>query len=106
MAETNDLSDRVELLTDEYAKKILAGCYQHPMTAQQLSWEYNMPIAATYRRLNDLEEAGFIEEVEIEEGGNKASSYKTSLEKAVLTFRDGEFSIKLKLDEEEVVSEF
>ncbi len=106
MAETDDLSDRVELLTDEYAKKILAGCYQHPMTAQQLSWEYNMPIAATYRRLNDLEEAGFIEEAKEDKGGNKASSYRTSLEKAVLTFKDGKFSIKLKVDEEEVVTDF
>ncbi len=107
MSKKDDLSEKVQLLTDPYAKNILVGCYQRAMTAQEISWEYNIPIAATYRRLNDLEEAGLIEEAEeVESGGSKASRYKTKLEEAVLTFEDGNFSIQLKVDEEEITSEF
>lgn len=113
MSKEDDLIEKVQLLTDSYAKSILVGCYQKPMSAQEISWEYNIPIAATYRRLKDLEEAGLIEEV-VEEttdtststsNSNNSSRYKTSLEKAVLTFEDGTFSIKLKVGEEEIDSE-
>lgn len=106
MSEKERLDEKMELLTDEYAKKILRGCYNQPMSAQHLSWEYNIPIAATYRRLRELEEAGLVEEANDDSGGNKASKYKTSLEKAVLTFEEGEFSIKMKLGEEELETDF
>ncbi len=108
MSEEDDLTEKVQLLTDSYAKNILVGCYQRPMSAQEISWEYNIPIAATYRRLKDLEEAGLIEEAvedTVETSKNSSSRYKTSLEKAVLTFEDGTFSIKLKVGEEKIVSE-
>ncbi len=105
MAEKDSLTEKVELLTDDYAKKILTRCYQEPKAAQQLSWESNIPIAAVYRRLSNLENAGFIEENVEGPGGNEASKYVTSLKKAELTFKDGKFSIKLKLDEEEITSE-
>ncbi len=107
MAETDPLSEKVELLTDEYAKQILAGCYQDPMSAQHISWKYNIPIAATYRRLNELEEAGLVEKIdEAGVGNNEAAKYKTALEKAELTFEDGNFSIKMELGDEEIVSDF
>ncbi len=105
MAKEISVYENIDLLTDKYAKKILMGCYDQPMTAQHLSWEYNIPIAATYRRIKDLNEAGFIEEVN-EDEGNNASKYKTSLEKAVLTFEKGDFSIKVKMEEDELISEF
>lgn len=107
MSETDPLSEKVELLTDEYAKQILAGCYQEPMSAQHISWKYNIPIAATYRRLRELEEAGLIKETDETGGGNnEAAKYKTALEKAELIFEDGTFSVKMKLGEEEIESEF
>jgi len=109
MSEEDELIEKVQLLTDSYAKSILVGCYQKPMSAQEISWEYNIPIAATYRRLKDLKKAGLIEEV-VEEtpnetSKNSSSRYRTSLEKAVLTFEDGSFNIKLKVGEEMIDSE-
>ncbi len=107
MSEEEDISERVQLLTDPYAKSILVGCYEDSMTAQEISWEFNIPIAATYRRLKDLKEADLVKEVEdSKNGGKRASRYRTSLEKAVLTFEEGKFAIKLVLDEEEIVGEF
>ncbi len=107
MAETDTLSEKVELLTDEYAKEILAGCYQEPMSAQHISWKYNIPIAATYRRLKELEKADLIEEADEKEGSNnKAAKYKTALERAELIFEDGHFTIRMKLGEEKIDSKF
>lgn len=104
MSDVTDLSDKVELLTDSYAKEILAGCYERPKTAQQISWEHNIPIAATYRRLNDLHEVGLLEEIESED--SSATKYKTALDKAILTFEDGKFTIEMKLGEDELETEF
>ena len=102
MSEEDGLTEKVQLLTDSYAKSILVGCYQQPMSAQEISWEYNIPIAATYRRLKNLEKAGLIEEVMNEGKKNSSSRYKTSLEKAVLTFENGKFSIELKIGEKKI----
>ncbi len=105
MSEITNLSSKLELLTDPYAKKILAGCYKRPMTAQEISWEYNIPIAATYRRLNDLEDVGLIEKANVSTG-SKATRYHTALERAILKFEDGRFSVKMKLGEKEMITEF
>lgn len=107
MSEKKELSEKVQLLTDPYAKSILVGCFNNPMTAQEISWEFNIPIAATYRRLRDLQEAGLVENIENNRTGKgkKASLYETSLEKAVLTFEDGKFKVNLDLGEEEIESE-
>lgn len=103
---SDTVSKKVELLTDEYAKQILAGCYQNPLSAQHISWKYNIPIAATYRRLKELKKAGLVEEVDVESGGgNEAAKYKTALEKAELIFEDGNFSVEMKLGEDEIVSD-
>ncbi len=107
MSEKKELSEKVQLLTDPYAKSILVGCFNNPMTAQEISWEFNIPIAATYRRLRDLQDAGLIKNIENNRTGKgkKASLYETSLEKAVLTFEDGKFKVRLELNEEEIESE-
>lgn len=52
----------------------------------------------------DLEEAGFVEETN-QGKGNEAKRYKTSLEKATLVFEEGDFSIKIKMEEEKEITE-
>ena len=106
MTETDTLSEKVELLTDEYAKHILVGCYQESMSAQHISWKYNIPIAATYRRLKELERVGLIEEVDEVTRSNEAAKYKTALERAELVFEDGKFFVKMKLGGKKIESEF
>ncbi len=106
MSQKDPLSKKVELLTDDYAKQILAGCYNEPMSAQHISWKFNIPIAATYRRLNALKKTGLVEEVDdTEAGGNDAAKYKTSLKKAKLIFEEGVFSVKMEVGEEKIESE-
>jgi len=53
-----------QLLTDEYSAKILLATYKRKISAQEISSLYGIPIAACYRKIRSLEEAGLIECVE------------------------------------------
>ncbi len=105
--EKKELPYTAELLTDQYAKKILSGCYEQGMSAQALSWEYNIPIAAVYRRLKSLKEAGFVKTVDQKaKKGNKSTLYKTSINKAELVFEEGSFRLKLNIDGKDIELEY
>ncbi|UCE38254.1 MAG: winged helix-turn-helix transcriptional regulator [Thermoplasmata archaeon] len=47
-------------ISDKYAGKILAATYNSPKSAKQLSKKYNIPIAACYRRIRELEKLGLL----------------------------------------------
>ena len=49
-----------QLLTDEYAIKILVATVRQPRSAQDIAVKYGIPIAACYRRIRDLEAAGLL----------------------------------------------
>ena len=48
------------LLTDDYSERILAACFHQARAAQEISDAYDIPIAACYRKIHELEEAGFL----------------------------------------------
>jgi len=50
-----------QLLTDEYSAKILLATYKRRISAQEISQRYGIPIAACYRKIRILEEAGLIQ---------------------------------------------
>ncbi|UCG67935.1 MAG: Lrp/AsnC family transcriptional regulator [Thermoplasmata archaeon] len=47
-------------ISDKYAGKILAATYNSPRSAKELSKMYNIPIAACYRRIRELERLGLL----------------------------------------------
>ena len=47
-------------ISDEYAGIILAATYNTPKTAKELAHRHNIPIAACYRRIRDLERIGLL----------------------------------------------
>ncbi len=47
-------------ISDEYASKILAATYHTSKSARMLSRKYNIPIAACYRRIRELERIGLL----------------------------------------------
>ncbi len=49
-----------QLLTDEYAVKILVATVRQPRSAQDIAIKFGIPIAACYRRIKDLEAAGLL----------------------------------------------
>src|SRR4030042_1466538 len=52
--------DVSRLLADDYSQKILVSSYASPMSAQRLSKVCRIPIAACYRRIHELEQAGLV----------------------------------------------
>src|SRR5437879_10401381 len=52
-------------LTDEYAERILVATQRIPRSVQEISDKYDIPIAACYRKIHELEEAGFLNVAEI-----------------------------------------
>jgi len=99
MSEKGSDSRVTRLLADGYSQKILSYTYRKPMSAQKLSALCHIPIAACYRRIHDLEQAGMLfiaDEKEIYKG-RKVKLYRCSLRHAVLRFTDGKFKVNYDL---------
>lgn len=47
-------------ISDQYAGIILASTYNSPKSAREISAKYNIPIAACYRRIRELERIGLL----------------------------------------------
>ncbi len=98
-----DIEEKLEILADSYAKRILVGCYRKPKPVQELSWKYDIPIAAAYRKVHELEEAGFLEVSKKERSrrGKKVKLYGTTLKRAEIRFENGEFKVEFDYPGEE-----
>ncbi len=85
-----------QLLADDYSQKILVNTYSVPMSAQRLSKACQIPIAACYRRIHELEEAGLLtvdREKEIYKG-RKVRLYRCKLRSATIKFNNGKFAVR------------
>ena len=88
--------DVSKLLADDYSQKILAFTYESPMSAQRLSKVCRIPIAACYRRIHELEQAGLVtidREKEVYKG-RKVRLYKCRLKSASIKFNNGRFVMR------------
>ena len=93
-----------QLLADDYSQKILVNTYSAPMSAQRLSKACQIPIAACYRRIHELEQAGLIvvdREKEVYKG-RKVRLYKCKLRSATIKFTNGRFAVKYDCTPDEV----
>jgi len=90
------------LLADDYSQKILVSTYTSPMSAQKLSKICQIPIAACYRRIHELEEAGLIavdREKEVYKG-RKVRLYRCRLRSATIKFLNGRFVVRYDCEPE------
>jgi len=91
-----------KLLADDYSQKILVSTYSAPMSAQRLSKICQIPIAACYRRIHELEQAGLLgvdREKEVYKG-RKVRLYKCKLRSATIKFLNGRFVVKYDTEPE------
>ena len=93
-----------QLLTDEYSAKILLATYKRRISAQEISRQYGIPIAACYRKIHELEEAGFLECVEriLTNKGKRKSIYTSRLRNAYIFFENGKLRVRFQLDSGQV----
>ena len=94
--------DVSRLLADDYSQKILVSTFASPMSAQKLSKICQIPIAACYRRIHELEGAGLLgvdREKEVYKG-RKVRLYKCKLRSATIKFNNGRFAVKYECEPE------
>ena len=88
-----------QLLTDEYSAKILLATYKRKISAQEISQRYGIPIAACYRKIRVLEEAGLIECVDrvLTQKGKRKNLYTSCLKNAYIFFENGRLRARFQL---------
>ncbi|MEM0449847.1 MAG: winged helix-turn-helix domain-containing protein [Methanomassiliicoccales archaeon] len=94
-----DLLRTSQLLTDEYSVKILVATIRVPKSAQDISEAFNIPIAACYRRIRDLEKEGLLvcTERRLSRQGKRVSYYLSMLKSAYVFFDNGHLRVKFEL---------
>jgi len=96
-----------KMMLDEYSAQILQLTSPQPMNALELSDALGIPIAACYRRIRALKEAGILrEEGKVQSAGGKmVSLYRSSVEKAEVILQDGRLRVLIDVDGEETSDE-
>ncbi len=94
--------DISRLLTDEYAERILVATHDRPRSVQEISDRYDIPIAACYRKVHELEDVGLLEVAQIvtTPKGKSMRLYSSRIEKAQIVFEEGVFKAKFEFSEE------
>ena len=98
--------DISRLLTDEYAERILVATQSNPRSVQEISDKHDIPIAACYRKIHELEGAGFLRCAEIvtTPKGKTMKLYRSLLKTAHLVYEEGVFRVKFEFDYEKDIN--
>jgi predicted ArsR family transcriptional regulator len=96
-----------KMMLDEYSSRILELTAPRPMNALELSDALGIPIAACYRRIRTLKDAGMLKEEGRAQsvGGKTVSLYRSSVEKAEVVLQDGRLRVLIDVDGEETTDE-
>lgn len=94
-----DLFEASQLITDKYSVRILVGTIKRPKSAIELSEKFGIPIAACYRKIKELENAGLLRCVErrLTRKGKRVSMYISQLKTAYLYFENGKLRMRFHL---------
>jgi predicted transcriptional regulator len=83
-------SDLLDLLGDEYTRKVLEVIAEEPRTAREVSEVASVSRPTAYRRLNDLQEAGLLTvDMVVDTDGHHRKRYEADLDRVVVQCKDG-----------------
>lgn len=93
-----DAFDEFRLLLDEYSSQILQLTFADSLNATQLSEALGIPIAACYRRIRALRDAGLLREEgkAVSIGGKLVATYRNAVDKAEVLLQDGRLTVVIK----------
>ncbi len=96
-----------KLLLDEYSSKILELTAPQPLNAVELSEALGIPIAACYRRIRALKEAGMLREDgrAVSIGGKMVATYRSSVDHAQVMLQDGRLKVEIIANGEQASDE-
>ncbi len=91
---TTEVSSRpveaVEAMGDSYSLAILSALSNQTMSVQEVSDSVDVPIATAYRRVEELEDTGLLEEMgkEMNDEGRRVKVYRSRVEEVHVSFRE------------------
>lgn len=102
-----DAFDEFRLLLDEYSSHILELTGSGPLNATELSDALGIPIAACYRRIRALKDAGLLREDgrAVSIGGKLVATYRNAVDKAEVLLQDGRLRVVIKANGEDKADE-
>jgi DNA-binding Lrp family transcriptional regulator len=102
-----DAFEEFRLLLDEYSSHILELTASVPLNATQLSDALGIPIAACYRRIRALKDAGLLREEgrAVSIGGKLVATYRNAVDKAEVLLQDGRLKVIIKANGEDKADE-
>ena len=88
----------LEVLADEYSRKILSVLSKSEMNAQQISDALGIPTSTTYRKIKNLELLEFVKKTKVIRTleGLDESYYKSLVAAIDVAFKGGEISCKIE----------
>jgi predicted ArsR family transcriptional regulator len=97
-----DVEEVLEVLGNKYNPEIL-GATRRPKSVQELSDELGIPIATSYRRVDELTEIDLLEldGRELSEEGRRTNVYRRTVDKVRVEF-DGE-EVEISVEERSAV---
>jgi len=92
----------LKLVTDEYCARILAACHSKPRSALELSERFGIPIAASYRRIRELEQHDLLEcALELPSTrGKPMKLYRSKLTNMYVFFENGKLRVRFDRETE------
>jgi len=95
------------MMIDEYSSQILELTAQKPMNACELSETLRIPIAACYRRIRMLREAGILAEdgKTVSVGGKSVATYRSAIGSAQVVLQDGRLKVVIEANGERSTDE-
>ncbi|GBE53983.1 MAG TPA: ArsR family transcriptional regulator [Euryarchaeota archaeon] len=92
----------IEIISDEYSRKILSATANKELSALQLSVQLDIPQATVYRKVRCLKDVGLLKPIKsVIIHGNEEIFYRSTIKKAVIIFERGKLTARLELNEVE-----
>lgn len=87
-AEDADAAAALDALTDPRCRRALA-CARTPVTAREVAETADLSMSTTYRKLDDLTDAGLLEtQTELRDDGYHTTRYRATIEEATIRIGD------------------
>jgi predicted transcriptional regulator len=102
-----DAFDMFRLMLDEYSSQILQLTAPQAMNAIELSDALGIPIAACYRRIRVLRDAGILKEEgrAVSIGGKLVATYRSSVDSAEVMLEDGRLRVRIRANGQQTADE-
>ncbi|WP_135822567.1 ArsR/SmtB family transcription factor [Halostella litorea] len=97
MSEDRELDGVLDVLSDEYARSILAEASTEPMSAKTLSDRCDASLPTVYRRIERLKEHDLVEErTRVKPDGGHHKVYTATLASVSIELDDGEYETSVE----------